>query len=104
MMSHHSKIETTTGFGLGKNKMNFVPTIDLKAAEGDVTFLEPLDAACRDHGFFLLRNHGMDEAISSMWQASIKRNQSSPMCSMIEMARTPNHSMKRIGADVSRWT
>lgn len=32
--------------------------------------LEPLDRACRDHGFFLLSNHGMDEAIAAMWQAS----------------------------------
>jgi len=48
----------------------FVPTIDLKAAEKDVTILSPLDAACRDHGFFLLRNHGMDDAIEQMWRAA----------------------------------
>jgi len=48
----------------------FVPTIDLEAAEKDVTVLEPLDAACRDHGFFLLRNHGMDAAIEGMWCAA----------------------------------
>mgnify|MGYP006453115529 CR=1 FL=1 len=47
-----------------------VPTIDLKAAEEDVTALRPLDASCRDHGFFLLRNHGMDAAIEQMWQAA----------------------------------
>ncbi len=47
-----------------------VPTIDLKAAEKDVTVLRPLDAACRDHGFFLLRNHGMDAAIEQMWRAA----------------------------------
>lgn len=48
----------------------FVPTIDLEAAEKDVTVLKPLDAACRDHGFFLLRNHGMDAAIEEMWCAA----------------------------------
>lgn len=48
----------------------FVPTIDLKAAEKDVTILSPLDAACRDHGFFLLCNHGMDDAIEQMWRAA----------------------------------
>ena len=48
----------------------FVPTIDLKAAEKDVTILSPLDAACRDHGFSLLRNHGMDDAIEQMWRAA----------------------------------
>ena len=47
-----------------------VPTIDLKEAEKDVTVLRPLDNACRDHGFFLLRNHGMDEAIEQMWRAA----------------------------------
>jgi isopenicillin N synthase-like dioxygenase len=47
-----------------------VPTIDLKAAEKDVTVLTPLDAACRDHGFFLLSNHGMDAAIELMWSAA----------------------------------
>jgi len=47
-----------------------VPTIDLKAAEHDLEVLEPLDAACRDHGFFLLKNHGMDQAIDDMWSAS----------------------------------
>lgn len=47
-----------------------VPTIDLEAAEKDVSVLAPLDAACRDHGFFLLRNHGMDEAIEQMWSAA----------------------------------
>ena len=47
-----------------------VPTIDLESAEHDVSVLEPLDKACRDHGFFLLRNHGMDQAISDMWQAA----------------------------------
>ena len=49
-----------------------VPTIDLQAAESDVDVLVPLDEACRDHGFFLLRNHGMDDAIDAMWAASAK--------------------------------
>lgn len=47
-----------------------VPVIDLEQAETDLSVLEPLDHACRDHGFFLLRNHGMDEAIEHMWQAA----------------------------------
>jgi len=47
-----------------------VPVIDLEKAETDLSVLEPLDRACRDHGFFLLRNHGMDEAIDRMWQAA----------------------------------
>ena len=47
-----------------------VPVIDLEQAETDVSVLEPLDQACRDHGFFLLRNHGMDKPIERMWQAA----------------------------------
>lgn len=49
-----------------------VPTIDLQAAENDVDVLVPLDEACRDHGFFLLKNHGMDDAIDAMWRESAK--------------------------------
>ncbi|XOV89113.1 MAG: isopenicillin N synthase family dioxygenase [Pseudomonadota bacterium] len=47
-----------------------VPTVDLDAAERDPSLLVPLDRACRDHGFFLLRNHGMAAEIEAMWQAS----------------------------------
>jgi len=47
-----------------------VPTIDLEEAEKDITALKPLDASCRDHGFFLIRNHGMDAVIDRMWQAA----------------------------------
>ena len=45
-----------------------VPIIDLKEAESDVAALSPLDKACRDHGFFLLKNHGMDYSIEKMWE------------------------------------
>lgn len=47
-----------------------VPLIDLEAAEQDLAVLAPLDAACRDHGFFLLKNHGMQVAVERMWRAS----------------------------------
>ena len=45
-----------------------VPIIDLKEAERDVAALSPLDKACRDHGFFFLKNHGVDYAIEKMWE------------------------------------
>jgi len=43
-----------------------VPTVDL----GNPTALsmEALDAACRDHGFFLLEGHGLDALIERTWQ------------------------------------
>lgn len=47
-----------------------VPVIDLEAAEAGRFSLEALDKACRDHGFFLLKNHGMDAAIEQMWSES----------------------------------
>ena len=42
-----------------------VPTIDISQPTGDE--LEALDRACRDHGFFLLRGHGLDEVIADTW-------------------------------------
>jgi isopenicillin N synthase-like dioxygenase len=47
-----------------------VPTIDLKTARDDADALKLLDAACRDHGFFIMINHGIDEVIDAMWRVS----------------------------------
>ena len=49
--------------------MSSVPTLDLVALQNrDAKQLKALDAACRDHGFFLLTNHGLD--LNVMWQAT----------------------------------
>lgn len=45
-----------------------VPTVSL--ADPSATDLAELDAACADHGFFLLRDHGIDAEIDDMWAAS----------------------------------
>ncbi len=45
--------------------MDRVPTIDI--ADPDRASLEALDAACRDHGFFLLIGHGLDDLIDRTW-------------------------------------
>ncbi|MEO2169244.1 MAG: 2-oxoglutarate and iron-dependent oxygenase domain-containing protein, partial [bacterium] len=46
--------------------MDLVPTIDIGCpAEAD---LVAVDAACRDHGFFLLRGHGLDALVERAWQ------------------------------------
>ena len=47
-----------------------VPIIDLQEASKDKGQLRLLDSACRDHGFFLLKNHGMQEEINNMWSMS----------------------------------
>ena len=49
---------------------DLVPVIDLKWAEAHPESLDGLDIACRNHGFFLLKNHGMDRQIDAMWQKS----------------------------------
>jgi len=43
-----------------------VPTVDI--SDPTATSLEALDAACRDHGFFLLSGHGLDELIDRTWR------------------------------------
>ena len=47
-----------------------VPIIDLKNASSDAKQSQLLDAACRDHGFFILKNHGMQKQIDHMWKLS----------------------------------
>ena len=46
--------------------MLLVPTIDISSPT--TTSLEALDAACRDHGFFLLSGHGLDDLIARTWR------------------------------------
>lgn len=47
-----------------------VPTIDLARVDSDPKGLGALDAACREHGFFLLTGHDIDREIEQMWAAS----------------------------------
>jgi len=47
-----------------------VPTIDLELAEASSEIASDLDEACRDHGFFLLKNHGMEQEIEAMWKSA----------------------------------
>ncbi len=53
--------------------MKNVPTISLAAFRaGELTAddWQALDTACRDHGFFILTDHGADSVVRNMWQAS----------------------------------
>ncbi|MGH0037177.1 MAG: isopenicillin N synthase family dioxygenase [Myxococcota bacterium] len=45
--------------------MHEVPTVDI--ASPDSASLSALDAACRDHGFFLLAGHGLEATIGRTW-------------------------------------
>ena len=47
-----------------------IPTINLEEAESPGSDLSRLDAACREHGFFLLSHHGLESAIEAMWAES----------------------------------
>lgn len=44
------------------------PVIDLNAI--DDAALGAIDAACRDHGFFLLKGHGLEKVSRDMWRES----------------------------------
>ncbi|MEZ5246744.1 MAG: 2OG-Fe(II) oxygenase family protein [Acidimicrobiales bacterium] len=48
--------------------MDLVPTVDIRNPSS--VSLDALDAACADHGFFLLEGHGLDELIAHTWTAS----------------------------------
>ena len=69
-----------------------VPTIDLQSVDEDAIAMQALDAACREHGFFLLTGHGIDAEVEEMWARSadfftgpkhhkeaIRRTQSQPL-------------------------
>ncbi|MEM9465507.1 MAG: 2OG-Fe(II) oxygenase family protein [Actinomycetota bacterium] len=47
---------------------SLVPTVDI--ANPSATELAAVDAACRDHGFFLLVGHGADRLITDMWRVT----------------------------------
>ena len=47
-----------------------IPTINLQEAESPGSDLSRLDAACREHGFFLLSHHGLEAPIEAMWAES----------------------------------
>ncbi len=45
--------------------MDSVPVVDISSPSA--ISVEALDRACRDHGFFLLEGHGLDEMIQRTW-------------------------------------
>ena len=45
--------------------MDLVPTVDIR--NPSAVSLEALDAACADHGFFLLEGHGLDDLVDATW-------------------------------------
>ncbi len=45
--------------------MDLVPVVDIGAPTS--VSIDALDEACRDHGFFLLRGHGLDDLIDRTW-------------------------------------
>ncbi len=48
--------------------MDQVPVVDLSAPTA--ASLAALDAACSDHGFFLLEGHGLDDLVDRTWVAT----------------------------------
>jgi isopenicillin N synthase-like dioxygenase len=57
--------------GAGTAKVRFVdlvPTVDI--SNPGTTSLQELDRACRDHGFFLISGHGIDDVIANTFTAA----------------------------------
>ena len=50
--------------------MPLVPTVDV--SRPSATSLADLDRACRDHGFFLLSGHGLDDLIDRTWSQTAR--------------------------------
>lgn len=48
--------------------MDLVPLVDVR--DPGATSLAALDSACRDHGFFLLHGHGLDDVIAATFAAA----------------------------------
>ena len=48
-----------------------VPTINLETAFSDDNQLQLIDSACRDHGFFLIKNHGIQALIISSFKKKL---------------------------------
>lgn len=48
--------------------MHSVPVVDI--SQPDRTSISALDAACREHGFFLITGHGLDALIDSTWRTT----------------------------------
>ena len=49
--------------------MTRVPIIDLEKIE-DHNQIQELSSACEDHGFFFIKNHGIEKEIAGMWKES----------------------------------
>ena len=50
-----------------------VPVVDMRNSAviaSDPAALQAMDAACRDHGFFLLTGHGREQQVADMWLAA----------------------------------
>lgn len=70
--------------------MDRVPCIDIRRPRR--ADLEALDVACRDHGFFLLAGHGLDELIDRTWQET-HRFFSAPARVKQEIRRNENQGL-----------
>ena len=56
--------------------VTLVPVVDI--SNPGATSLAALDTACRDHGFFLLSGHGLDEVIARTFEAARRFFESAP--------------------------
>ena len=70
--------------------MDLVPVVDISAPSS--TSFDELDSACRDHGFFLLAGHGLDDLIDETWSET-KRFFDAPRPIRTDIARNEQNPL-----------
>ena len=82
--------------------MDAVPTIDLRNPDADA--VRALDAACSDHGFFLLTGHGLDALIDETW-AQTRRFFGRPHAEKCEIGRSEDNPLGYFDRELTkrRW-
>ncbi len=78
------------GEGKKEAPMPNVPTIDL--ANVDQAALDQIDQACRDHGFFLVVNHGLEGHLTNLQRAAEKFF-AQPMAAKRKVMRSADNPM-----------
>ncbi len=75
--------------------MNEVPVVDLSdpaVVARNPDMLAELDRACRDHGFFLLIGHGLDDVFTRMWSQAADFF-ASPRSERLQILRTEDRPL-----------
>ncbi len=81
--------------------MDRVPLVDLAAPSA--ASLEALDAACADHGFFLVAGHGLDDLVDRTW-ATARRFFAAPPEVKASVCRTEDRALGWFDRELTKRT